>query len=222
MTAGRGAGLALFLVLMAGAPSGVFAAELFRYVNDDGVVVITSSLPPRYASRGYTVLDSRGRVIREVPRQLTAEEVRARQEEEAAREARQRAAERQRRQDEELLRRYGSPEAVVRARDDRVAVIEDDIAAIRTSIDRLEAQQRDLEARAADLERAGRPVPGEVLSELEGIEARIADRHSDVRERQEEIDAVHEAFEQDRRRVASLLGVPLDDPAGATESAPGD
>ncbi|MCC5885755.1 MAG: DUF4124 domain-containing protein [Gammaproteobacteria bacterium] len=207
---------AAFVLLCAslGAAVPAVAAELFRYINDDGVVVISSNLPPRYASRGYAVIDSRGRVLREVPRQLTAEEVRARQAEEAEREAERQAADRRRAQDEELLRLYGSPEEVSRAGNRRIESIEAHIASIRAGMARLHTQQSEIEAQAAELERAGRPIPEHIVTALARIDTQLEERHAEIRSREEEIERTRESFARDRERVARLLGVPQSSPDG--------
>lgn len=183
------------------------AAELFRYINDEGVVVISSNLPPRYASRGYTVIDSRGRVLREIPRQLSVEEVQARQAEELAREEERQAEERRRAQDAELLRLYSSPEEVTRARDRRIDSIESHIASVRASMARVRSQQSGLESQAAELERAGRPVPEHIVVAIQRSETQLEEREREIRQRQEEIERTRDSFDRDRARLARLLGV---------------
>lgn len=202
--------MAAALVLWLGVAGPAAATELFRYVNDDGVVVISSNLPPRYASRGYTVIDSRGRVVRQVERQLTADELRTRQAEEAEREAQRRTAEQRRVQDEELLRLYGGPNEVARARDRRIESIRTNIASLTAAKSRLENQKRDLEAQAAELERAGRGVPEHILTSLTRVNTQIADRETEISNRREEIEQTRESFDRDRDRVARLLGVSVE------------
>ena len=176
----------LALVLLGCLPP-VQAAQLFRYENDDGVVVLSSTLPPRYASRGYTILDHRGRVIREVPRQLTEAELQARREKEAAEEEARRAREERARRDRELVRLYSSPEDVTRAMDRRIESIEGAIATMRTGIHRQRERRDELQERAADLERAGRPIPEALVEELEAIEE------------------IRDSFARDRARLRFLL-----------------
>lgn len=200
------------LCLSVTAAGAAAASELFRYINDDGVVVISSNLPPRFASRGYSVIDSRGRVLREVPRQLTADEVRARQAQEAALEGERQASERRRAQDEELLRLYGTPVEVSRARDRRIESIEANIASIRAGMARQRSQQSDLEAQAAELERAGRPVPEHVVTALGRIDGQLQERYAEISMREEEIERTRESFDRDRDRVARLLGIPASSP----------
>lgn len=89
------------------APGG--AVELYRYVNDKGVVVLDrQGVPPQYIGKGYQVLNDQGRVIRTVPPAPTAEELRQRK-----------AAQAQASSDAQLLRLYSSLEDVDRARERR-------------------------------------------------------------------------------------------------------
>ncbi len=78
---------ALALTLLWSAPT---MAELYRYVDDKGVTVLDSRVPPKFISRGYEVLDAHGRVKLVVPAAPTAAEREARRaalEEQAQRDA---------------------------------------------------------------------------------------------------------------------------------------
>ena len=89
---------ALALVLLS--PLSV-AEELYRYVDNNGVVVLDRQVPPQFVGNGYEVLDSNGRVKQVIPAAPTPEE----------REARRLALEAQKKQDAEdatLLRLYSS------------------------------------------------------------------------------------------------------------------
>jgi len=87
------------------------AAELYRYVDERGVVVLDRhGVPPQHISRGYQVLNEQGRVVREVPPAPTAEEF-ARLQAKKARDA----------SDAQLLRLYASVEDVERAETRKLA-----------------------------------------------------------------------------------------------------
>ena len=203
---GRLAGLIVVVgALIPLAPSAV-AAELFRFVDEDGVVVITSTLPPRYASRGYTVIDARGRVVREVPRELTPIEVKRREAEAELRAARQEEAERQRLHDADLLRLYSSADEVELARDRRVEAIRASIASIRSSEERLREQQANFEREAAGFERAGRRVPEDLIESLRRIDVQLEERSRQIEAREQEEQEMRETFDRDRDRVRRLLG----------------
>jgi hypothetical protein len=195
--------LALAAVTAALAPASA-GAQVFRYVDDSGTIVWTTTLPPEYATRGYEVFDPSGRLIREVAPQLTAEELAARErelEEERRREAlEQEAFER----DQRLLRLYSSVADVDRALERRLRAIDNAIGTTRGNIERLRSQQRVLEAQAAEAERAGQPVGVETLRNLEIIERQIVERRDEIEAREAEKDRIREAFMADAERVREL------------------
>lgn len=167
------AALGVGLLGVFAAPGDGFAAELFRYRNSAGVVVLANTIPAEYAAQGYTVIDHRGRVIRVVPRQLSDEEIRARSEAEAAEREAQAARLARRRQDEELLRLYSTPDDVERALARKLASIEGAIDTVEANIQRLRTQKRNLQARAAEIERSGQPIPQQVISGIRSLDDQI-------------------------------------------------
>jgi len=190
------------------------AQELYRYQNDEGVIVLSSTLPPRFATRGYTVIDTTGRVVRVVPRQLTPEEIAARDAQRKVEEAERLAALERRRKDEELLRLYSSPDDVERAMERQVATIQGSIDTMRANLARVRTQKRNLESQAADIERAGNPIPARIIDGLRDLEAQIAEREAEIAERQEDIEATRADFAADAQRVRYLLGLSDDDGSG--------
>lgn len=194
------------LTLPAGAAS-KGSGELFRYENEDGVIVLSNSLPPKYATRGYTIIDYRGRVIRVVPRQLTEKELRQRAAAEKAEREAQAARDERRQHDEELLRLYSTPEDVERAKDRKVASIQGAIDTVQVNIQRLLAQKRNLEAKAADLERAGSAIPQTLIDSIQSLEDQIRAKEQEIATRKQQIDATEQDYASDRERLRYLLGL---------------
>ena len=124
--------------------SPMFAAQAagitYRWVDADGNLQLSDTLPPRAASEGYKVLDpSTGRVIREVaPRKSEAQQAREQAEREAAREQ-QRAAREQAERDRILLSLYGNEEDIKRVRDERLDRMDGRIRQMEGSVERMEA-----------------------------------------------------------------------------------
>jgi len=199
----RCAGAVLFVCL---APGG-FAAELFRYRNNDGVVVLANTIPAEYAREGYTVIDHRGRVLRVVPRQLSEAELAAQAEAEAAERAAQAARLARRRQDEELLRLYSTPDDVDRAMERKLESIEGAIDTVNANIQRLRTQKRNLQAQAAEIERSGQAIPQNILSGIRSIDDQIAEKEREIEAREAEVLATQADFEKDRDRLRYLLGL---------------
>ena len=103
-------GLLLAVTCVALVPPAVAQSRLYRYVNEDGVKVLASSIPPRYVGRGYEILNAQGRVIEVVaPAPAPADLARV-------------EAEQQMLEEYELLaRRYSSVDDILAARDRRLA-----------------------------------------------------------------------------------------------------
>ena len=137
----------------------------YRWVDAEGNLQLSDTLPPRAASQGYKVLDpSTGAVIREVePRKTEAQRAREQAEREAAQQQ-ERASREQAERDRILLSLYGSEEDIKRVRDQRLDRMDGRIQQMQGSIERMEAAiaaghgngdyQRDLRQLRQSLEEA--------------------------------------------------------------------
>lgn len=184
------------------------AAELYRYKNEDGVTVLNSHIPARYVKNGYTILSLDGRVLEVVPRALTEQEIRDRdrriaEEERIAREERERKI-----ADENLMRLYGSPGDVIRARDTKLASIDSLIQTQQGNIQRLESQKRQIEAALADIERSGGVIGRDRLARIRTLDNRIAQIEDEIEKKNEEKSALEVSYAQDLKRVRELYSTP--------------
>ncbi len=172
------------------------AAELYRYTDERGVVVLDRhGVPPQHIGRGYEVLNEQGRVVRVVPPAPTAEEMQRQQQQKA------RAA-----ADVQLLRLYASPDDVERARKRKLAELDSIIGITQSNLQSLRTQQETLRAQAAQHERAGREVPQNLLTQIANLEKEQAGLQRDqVRYQRAKVEA-DASFARDRERVAELLG----------------
>lgn len=186
------------MVLMLGAVMNADAAQLYRYINDNGVTVLDRSVPPQFVGRGYEVLDMDGRVKEVIPAALSPAERQA-----------QRAAEqeqrRQRSADETLLRLYSSVADLDRAHNRQVQQVEALIATAEAGLLTLRSQRDDIQSRAASQERAGREVDAQLLRQLDSIDAERRRLERQIAANRTEIDSVNAAFATRRERLAQLL-----------------
>ena len=182
----------------------VASAELYKYTNEDGVTVLDSHVPARYVKNGYTILSLDGRVLEVVPRALTTEEIRQRDRELA--EERRVEEERRARElaDANLLRLYGGPADVIRARDTKLASIDSFIETVRGNLQRLEEQKRQLESSAADIERSGGTIPRSQLDRIRSVESRIQQVKVEIDKKYEEKEVLRQNYEKDLTRVREL------------------
>jgi hypothetical protein len=193
------------------------AVELYRFENEDGVVVLAHSIPPELVYKGYTVVSEDGTVLRQVPRQLTPAEIVERDrklaEEKAAEEGRMARAHR----DEELAKLYASPADVIEARDRKLRSIDNAIATTKGNIARLKLQKQHLEEQAAERERAGLLASPEILENLKILTVQIGDKEREVEMRELEQQQVREQFQHDLERFEELFGSA---PVAATATEP--
>jgi hypothetical protein len=184
----------LLLILLLPAVAG--ASELYRYLNDRGVVVLDrQGVPPQYIGKGYEVLDDQGRLLRTIPPAPTAEE-----------RARLNQAKLQASSDAQLLRLYSSLEDVDRARERKLNELEGAIAAARGNLQSLRTQQANFQSQAAEQERAGREVPASLLVQINNLKAEQVSRLNDISRFESARKQADAGFTADRQRLAQLLG----------------
>lgn len=182
--------LASAVIGLAYAASAWAQGNYYRYVNDEGVKVMSHSIPPHYAQKGYEVLTPTGQVIKTVPPAPDPDEL----EEEKA----ERAAEREMLEAYGVLaRRYSGVDEIYAARDRRLAHLDATIAILRSNIGNLQGQIEDLMSKAADAERSGREVPKQILSNIEEIKAEQATTESKLQARVDEHACIHSEYEAD-------------------------
>lgn len=181
------------------------SAELYKYIDENGVTVLESTVPARYLKRGYTILSLDGRVLEVVPRALTAQETAEKE---------MRLAEIKRLDQEEdariaadltLLRLYSTPEDVERAMDTKVHSIEGFIDTQKGNLERLKVMKREMEAKLADVERAGGEIRKEPLERIRTLEVRIERIDVEIAGKYEEIDEIRISFGEDLERVRALV-----------------
>lgn len=174
----------------------VAQAELYRYVDDKGVVVLDRhGVPPQFIGRGYEVLNDQGRVTLVVPPAPTA------QERQRIQEAKARAE-----NDAKLLRLYASVADVERAKARRLSELDSVIGITRGNLQSLRTQQANLQSQAANHERAGRKVPEQLLTQIENLAKEQASLKRDVERYRQTRKQAEVSYGQERERVAELLG----------------
>lgn len=201
--------LALTLLLATATAS----ANIYRYTDKNGQVVISNTIPQAASKRGYDILNNQGRVVETVDPEPTAEEI-------AAREAKERDEKIEARQlelDRKLLGRFSHPDDAVRAMRRKISELRELSRIKRSSISVIENQLDTEQGRAADLERSGREIPEAILKKIRRLETSINEIEREIRAQQAEIDAVKRQFITDIERLEVITGesrtLPLEAPS---------
>ena len=171
-------------------------AELYRYVDDKGVVVLDRhGVPPQFIGRGYEVLNDQGRVTQVVPPAPTAQERKLLLEAKARAET-----------DAQLLRLYASVADVERAKARRLSELDSIIGITRGNLQSLRTQQANLQSQAANHERAGRKVPEQLLVQIDNLAKEQASLRRDVERYKQTRKQAEVSYGREREQVAELLG----------------
>lgn len=166
--------------------SAALAQKLYRWVDAEGKVHYTDTLPPEAVDQARDEISRSGTTVNRVERALTAEE-RAAQEAEAAENARLAAIKaEQDKMDAALTGSYATEADLARAYRERFDLLDQSLEAARVGI---RSQERSLEeqlAHAAALERGGKPVPATVQSTIEAARKQVEDQREFLRRRESE------------------------------------
>ncbi len=178
--------------------------ELYRYRNDQDVVVVDDSVPPEYVARGYEVLNERGVVIRVVPRVLTPEELADANSQLRLEEAAALEEQRLRKWDQTLLLRYSSIEDIEAHRDRALADLRLRVGILKSNRRNYKQQIETYQSQAADLERRGQTVDEALLKAIVSLQKELAATDRQIADRNGEVEEVRASFEADIERFRML------------------
>ena len=171
-------------------------AELYRYVDNKGVMVLSrQGVPPELIGKGYEVLNDQGRLLRVVPPAPTREEF-----------ARMQADKARASSDAQLLRLYTNLDDVDRARERKLVELDAVIGVARGNLQSVRTQQANLQSQAADHERAGNPVPEHLLTQISDLKSEQLRLQRDLARYKDARAQAEADFAADRARLAELFG----------------
>lgn len=189
---------AAYAAILLAVPVAASAAEYYRYVDTNGITVISrQGVPANVIGNGYEVINEHGRVVRVVPRALTPEEHRQLQAEKEQAEI-----------DRQLLRLYSQVSDVERAEERKQMEIDAFIGLVRRKISDLNEDKAILLSEAGNHERSGRTVPRDLLDKIAALEQRERGYFQEIERYQELKQTVAAEFAVDRKRVSELLQQP--------------
>lgn len=179
---------------------------LYRYKDEQGNVVLNSTVPSEFVAKGYEVLNAQGRVIEKVPPALTPEQKAQRDAEKMRQEAEEAARKQQEIEDAELKQLYSHPDDIVRILQRRIQDAQVVIQMRRGQIEVSTKQIGELESTAADAQRKGKEVPDRVLESLNNLRKGIGNDEADIEEQKQEMQRAIKEFDAKIRRMEVLTG----------------
>lgn len=181
-----------------------YAANLYRYKDENGTTAIGLNIPPHLVRNGYEVLSSNGRVIKVVPPALTAEEIAERDAKEAEKIRLAQEAQKQKEEDQALLKLYSHPDDAVRVLKRKLQDIEDFISLKNGNISVVRSQLAQEETKAANMERTGKKIPESTLNKINQQKEKITEIENDIEIKRNEIPVLKMAFDKIIKRLELL------------------
>lgn len=162
------------------------AAEVYRWVDENGEVHYSESLPPDFEDKGHDVLNERG-IVTDEDLSLTPPPPEEVPEEEQLKELPRDSsglqrpkqlysdAEMQRRMDNFLMLRYGNQQEIEDAMNVEIKQLAYDRRLLETTRDSMEKSYRGQIRQAANKQRAGQQVPEKTYVELDDLQNKIVE-----------------------------------------------
>ncbi|MBS3804815.1 MAG: DUF4124 domain-containing protein [Oleiphilaceae bacterium] len=185
-------------------------ARMYRFADENGQMVISSSIPSEASNRGYEILSDSGRVIETIDPAPTEEQLSER----ARAKELEREQTEQLQSDTKLLRRFSHPDSAVRAMHRKLQEMRSLTRLKQSNINVIINQLDEEQSRAADLERSGRDIPQATLNKIDRLQSRIRELEREIKAQTDDVTAVREKFLQDIQRLEAITDekrtLPLD------------
>jgi len=185
-------------------PSGLAAQQLYRWVDDKGVVHYSDRLPSEATGKAHVQLNRQGVVTKRTAGALSPEELAAREAQERERQEAEKRAREEARKNEALLKTYASAEDIDYARERALAQSREALQNMQHQLAQAEARRDELAQQAKQYEAQGNPLPARLQREVEANEAELATYRSLFEAKQREAAAITQRYDEDKRRYLQL------------------
>lgn len=186
--------------------AGVLAAEgqLYRWVDDNGVVHYSDSIPPQQIEQGHTTLNREGVRTEVIAPAPSAEELKLLAEQERLQQEAARRALQERQSNQKLLQSYRSVEDLLLTRDGKIAAID---ALNQTTRDNIRlALQRRRELHHQKITRAPKdpPLPLSFAADVAQVEQQIRAGYTTIVTQEFQKAAIYSEFRELQARYNTL------------------
>ena len=199
------AGIFLLAVVQFGMMSELYASErMYRYIDENGKTVVSSTLPPKYSQKGYEILNMNNIVIKVVSPRKTPEQLEAEKREAERLEKERQLRLEQERLDTILINSYTDISDIERARDNELESKERNIMLLQNNIRRYTKLLEDAQTRAARDERLGKDISKTLTKEIEQFKRRIASEEREVEDSKENQEIISDRYNTSINRFSEL------------------
>ncbi len=191
-------------------------AKVYRWVDENGEVHYSETLPPNFEDKGHDVLNARG-IVTEEDQLLTPPPPEEKPEEEQLKELPRDAsgmrrptqlysdAELQRRMDNFLLLRYDSEQEIIDAMNVEIKQLNYDRRLLEGSRDSMSTAYRGQIRVAANRQRAGKEVAEESMQQIDDLQAKLAENARSLNGLEQRENDIQAEFQKQLDRYRYLI-----------------
>ena len=184
------------------------AANIYKYLDENGGTVFNSYIPAEYVSKGYTILNAQGQVIQVVPRAATPEEIAAQAANKAAEE--QALADRlvQQENDKLLTRLYRAPDEIERKRDYTLDQMKTQQDLARMGLTKAGAEVARVQAIIDTAKKEGREPSADAVKKIEDAKTEESVLQAQINKMETDKAKVIADASRDILRLREIMGLP--------------
>ncbi len=183
----------VLLIVLSGPWMVLDAAELYRYYNQQGVLVTTDAPPADAAANDYEVVNESGRVLRIVSASDIDQEISSDQS----------------KQDSYLLSSFSHVGEIQSLKQRKVQLLTREIKQLENNLTALAARENKIYAEASNIELSGEVVPESVTQQLKLLLDAKAELARTLAQRRDEYQALEARYEAYKARFRALIKGPL-------------
>jgi hypothetical protein len=180
------------------------AGKLYKWVDESGQVRYGDRIPPKYAKKSNQRLNNQGIVVDKKAAAKTREQIAEEKRLAALKAEEERIRRENAHQDRILLDTFTNEDEMILTRDGKIEAIDAVIRVTNGRTEKLKARLAELKLRAANMERAGRPVPENLYTEINETRQQIAQNFIYIENRHADQKRIREKFEHDIKRFREL------------------
>jgi len=176
--------------------SSAYAADLFRWKDEQGNTHYTDQVPPEYIEQGYRVISEQGLTIRTIK---STREIESNQTPITPQPPKELALE-----DQRLLMTYSSEEEIISTRARKLADTEAMMGLTQETIDLLDTQFRQLAKQAGDFEKQAKLIPDSLLTQISGVKKKIKNHKARLKQGTDNMAKIEQEFDETLQRYRQL------------------
>jgi hypothetical protein len=197
-------GLLALLLLAAPAGHAADGKKLYKWVDDNGEVHYSDTVPPQAAPKGKDVLNDAGITVHKIDAAKTPAQIAEEERQAKLRAKKRHLAKEQAARDRRLLNTFASEQDIINTRDAKISALENLIRISEGTVKSLNEKLSGLMKTAADHERAGRKVPPYVLQRMHSARNQVRSTEQYIAKKRSEQEAVRKQYERDIKRYRQI------------------